>query len=138
MRTIQGTFIRFSSLALLAATGTVAGLADAQTMSSSGLTISAPNCKVTSSNLNQGLPEPGVMIQNLPAACEAVLADQMKKRSDADPSKVQPMYRVDPATWPENLASTTPTDMRKGLIDAFLEGNTKVLDNSGVSYVIDH
>ena len=133
MRTIQGTFIRFTSLALLAATGTVAGMADAQTMSSSSSGLSLPNCTISTSKTNQGLPDPG-LFPMLPAACEAVLADHMKKKSDADPSKVQPMYRVDPATWPQNLASTTPADMRKGLIDAFLEGNTKVLDNHGVSY----
>ena len=142
MRTINGNLVRFTSLCLVAAAGTIAGSAHGQTLALGGGSFgpapagSIPVATMSLEACTHGL-QPGVPytlpIEPMPAACVDVLGKHMKDTVDAAP-QLHSMYRVDPATWPENLSTTTPGDMRSGLLDAFVESDTRLAHTSDVSY----
>lgn len=144
MRTINGNLVRFTSLCLVTAAATVAASAHGQTLALGGGSFgpapagSIPVATMSLEECTHGL-QPGVPytlpIDPMPAACVDVLGKHMKDTVDATPQQqLHSMYRVDPATWPENLATTKRGDMRSGLLDAFVEADTRVMHNSDVSY----
>jgi hypothetical protein len=140
MRTIHGTFIRFTSLALLAAAGTVAGTAHSQQVLSPApqqqLYIGAPTletCSLQHLGYVPGTPQNVTFLGSFPAGCYSVLTNELARLSATQPQKIRPMYRADPAPWPANLASTTQNNLAQGLLDAFIEGDVVAVD-SDLSY----
>ena len=141
MRTIQGTFIRFTSLALLAAAGTVAGTAHSQQVLTPTpqmqLSITSPTlaqCSLQHLGFVPGTPKNVTLVGSFPAACHSVLTTELARLSSTQPQKIRPMYRADPAAWPANLASTTTANLAQGLFDAFIESDVVLEQNSDLSY----
>ncbi len=142
MRTIQGTFIRFTSLALMAAAGTVAGSvhADQAVFGATpkvNYTITSPTvaqCSLSNQGYKPGTPKNVVMMGQLPAACGNVLGRHMQDRAKTDASKVTTMFRPDSSAWPANLATTTPANLRQGLLDAFVQSDVRLKQNTDGSF----
>lgn len=142
MRTLHGNLTRFTSFALLASAGTIAGSAHgqqdvfAQTPTQS-VSITSPTlqqCSLASEGFAPGTPQNVEMMNLLPASCSSVLAAELQKRAAATPSKVRKMYRADPAPWPANLASTTPANLHEGIFDAFVESDVRLQNNTEATY----
>ncbi|MDZ4063259.1 MAG: hypothetical protein U1E22_01190, partial [Coriobacteriia bacterium] len=82
MRTLHGNLIRFTSFALLASAGTIAGSAQGQqevfaptpTQSVSITSPTLQQCSLASRGFAPGTPQNVEMINLLPASCSSVLA----------------------------------------------------------------